>query len=108
MIVFAQHSAFFAAPYLTEAFYGGVLYVHDTKYNNFFKTKTISGLYCGVNTENIPKSDCITIIGHFALKMISHRIERGDFKYVNLILCDTDATVSYNWWNGFVERFRTK
>ncbi len=101
MVIFSEHSAFFAAPLLSEVL-NLELYVTNTDFNNFFGSETILGKYCGNNTENI-KDDEIIIIGITALKKISNRIIKEEFKRVILILCDTYSCLDYIWWNEFVE-----
>ncbi|MBS8122123.1 hypothetical protein [Candidatus Vampirococcus lugosii] len=103
MIILTEHSAFFAAPYLSEAL-DCDLYVSNVKFNNFFGKNTNMGIYCGKKTEKIT-DDEITIIGVHSLEMISNRIINGDFKRVILILCDTNACLKYKWWNDFVLKY---
>lgn len=101
MNVFSETTAFFAAPYLAEALDGN-LYVMNIAHNNFFQDGTkIKEIFCGNDTENI-QGDKITIIGFKALKILSKRIEQGEFKRVNYIISDTTSCVNYEWWNQFI------
>jgi hypothetical protein len=103
MVIFTEMSAFFASPYLAKAL-GCDLYVMNTEFNNFFGNNKKKGIYCGDKTEKI-KDNEITIIGITALRKISKRIESGDFKNINLILCDTNSCLEYKWWNEFVSKY---
>jgi hypothetical protein len=104
MNVFVEHSSFFAAPYLAEALHARY-YVMSSRYNDFFGiSNTVMGIKCGENTEKIKSNTDITIIGYLALQKILKRIERGDFKRVNLILSDSRSCKYYKEWNEFVPK----
>lgn len=106
--IYTTDSSFFAAPDLAE-FINADLYV-DHKVG-LYKNPNVVENIVGVEINNNIKirgininTDHLIVINTIALKQISFLIEQKKFKKVTLIVCDSNSTKTYKWWNDFVKK----
>jgi hypothetical protein len=107
--IYTTDSSFFAAPDLAY-FLDADLYVDHNV--GLYKNKFIKENIITVDVYNNEEvygtniyADHLIIINTIALKQISFLIKQKWFKKVTLIVSDSNATKTYDWWTKFVKKY---